>query len=109
MNQPIVTVKLPKTFWIDHTGRDCSPTAVVVKELRKHVVVTLDSDAIEDLTSDADYFISDVFPEDCEQYVGMRASAIATLQALANVGITNRHIITHTKAPHIGPPTIKPR
>lgn len=77
---------LPPAFWQDHAERcgDHPGRRVVISASARRAVVELDAGALADLKSDADYYGGDGAP-DAPGLAGLRASARATLRALAKV------------------------
>lgn len=80
MSALVVTVKIPKKFYIDHLERDCEP-GTIIKVLASHYVMELTESAYYDLKSDADYY------RDCGESMGfdmqwLISSARATYNAI---------------------------
>lgn len=73
--------KVPATFYLDHAGRDCGETDIVIKQSKYVVTVEMDYEGYHDLLSDADYYW------DCRDEFDVRDSIIAsakrTLESLA--------------------------
>ena len=80
--------KLPKTFASDHWGRDCGLTDEIVRETKTHYFVQMDEDGYSDMESDADYSVY-CGPEMGRDFLGLVASARATLKALKAAGPPN--------------------
>ena len=80
MTELVVTVKIPKKFYVDHIERDCEP-GTIIKETKKHYTMELIETAYYDLKSDSDYY------SDCGESMGfdmqwLISSARATHQAI---------------------------
>ena len=75
------TYKIPPRFYLDHLARDCGKSGKIVKQNNKHIIVELDVIALDDLVSDALYYIecADTFDP---PITGLIASARATLKAI---------------------------
>ena len=75
------TYKIPPRFYLDHLARDCGKSGKIVKQNSKHIIVELDVIALDDLVSDALYYIecADTFDP---PITGLIASARATLKAI---------------------------
>lgn len=50
------TVKVPKSFWIDHQDRDCVDDEFTCRELTKHYVLTLTTRDLLELFDDAHHY-----------------------------------------------------
>ena len=84
MKRMTKTYRLPPAFWYDHhVNRECSRSAVVERETKSYVIVTLDEEAFKDLRSDADYYVETAAAGAFDAGVGgLVASARATLKRL---------------------------
>ena len=76
-----ITLDIPRAFYDDHTSRECGQSGEVLKTLSKTYRVALDLEAFSDLFSDADYY-SDIVREAGAEYLGLQASARATVERL---------------------------
>ena len=76
-------IKVPAKFYLDHRARDNGATGKVVSSTNNYVIVELDSIALEDLLSDADYYAS-FTREDFQENKGVCLSARATVKAINN-------------------------
>lgn len=76
-------IKIPALFYMDHRARECGATGKLVSSTKNYVIVELDSIALEDLVSDADYYGS-LSREDFRENKGVCLSARATLKAINN-------------------------
>jgi hypothetical protein len=74
--------KIPPRFYLDHIARGCGETGKIVRSTKNYLIVELDRQALEDLTSDALYYIecADTFDP---PLTGLISSARATLK---NIG-----------------------
>lgn len=82
-------MKLPARFYLDHRARDCGESGKIVHSTKNYVIVELDSAALDDLLSDADYYASldrkDFLDrEDFQANKGVCLSARATVKAINN-------------------------
>jgi hypothetical protein len=75
------TYKLPPRFYLDHIARDCGKSGKVVRSTKKYIIVELDADALDDLLTDALYYIecADTFDPPMPALI---ASAKATINAI---------------------------
>jgi hypothetical protein len=75
------TYKIPTRFYLDHLARDCGNSGKIVKQKSNYLIVELDALALDDLISDALYYIecADTFDP---PMTGLIASARATLKAI---------------------------
>ena len=78
----------PQRFWDDHTDRcdSCDESATEISRTRAGVVVHLSMAQIDDLASDASYYVECGSEMDA-YYFGLVSSARATLKRLAGFGI----------------------
>jgi hypothetical protein len=76
------TYKIPPRFYLDHIARGCGETGKILHSTKNYLLVELDRQALEDLTSDALYYIecADTFDP---PLTGLISSARATLK---NIG-----------------------
>lgn len=87
-----VTVDLPSTFWYDHHSREL-PSGTLVRGLGRarpgygypRVRVMLDRAAYDELLDDARHYADPNGPRDFDGWLGMLASARATIRALERV------------------------
>ena len=81
MNTETQTYRIPPRFYLDHLARDCGKGGKIIKQCGKYIIVDLDTVALDDLTSDALYYIecADTFDP---PMTGLIASARATLKAI---------------------------
>lgn len=76
-------ITVPSKFYLDHRSRDCGETGVIVSQSKRYVTVDLDSEALADLKSDADYY-ADLGVGAFDPYMsGLVRSAEATLRRIA--------------------------
>lgn len=75
------THKIPPRFYLDHIARDCGKSGKVVRSNKKYIIVELDAEALDDLLTDALYYIecADTF---CPPMPALVASAKATINAI---------------------------
>ena len=80
MNTPN-TYKIPPRFYLDHVARGCGETGKVVRSTNNSLTVELDPRALDDLLSDALYYIecADTFDPPMPALI---ASAKATINAI---------------------------
>lgn len=73
--------KLPPRFYLDHVARDCGKSGKVVHSTKNYLIVELDSVALDDLLTDALYYVecADTFDPPLN---GLVASAKATIKAI---------------------------
>ena len=81
MNTETQTYRIPPRFYLDHLARDCGNSGKIIKQCAAYLIVELDTVALDDLTSDALYYIecADNFDP---PMTGLIASARATLKAI---------------------------
>lgn len=77
-----LTIRLPKTFWEDHTNRDL-PGGKLIKSLATKVDIEATRDELVELASDADYYYES-FRDEGSGFctIGLARSAKATLDAI---------------------------
>lgn len=74
------TIKIPKTFFDDHSNRELAGSAVITKELSKHYIITIDDPDLAELIDDCELYITPgLFAWDMQYLV---SSARATLNAI---------------------------
>ena len=75
------TYKIPPRFYLDHVARDCGNSGKVVRSTKNYLIVELDSKALDDLLTDALYYVecADTFDPPIP---GLIASARATLKRI---------------------------
>jgi hypothetical protein len=73
--------KIPPRFYLDHVARGCGETGKIVLHAKNYLIVELDDQALDDLTSDALYYIecADTFDP---PLTGLISSARATLKKI---------------------------
>lgn len=71
-------LRLPKTFFTDHSERDL-PTPTVIGETKKHFIVDDADPALTELLLDAEHYAHPYGP-DCN--IWLRSSAKATAEAI---------------------------
>ena len=76
-------MKLPAKFYLDHRARDCGESGKIVHSTKNYLIVELDSVALDDLLSDADYYAS-LQGADFQENKGVCLSARATVKAINN-------------------------
>jgi hypothetical protein len=83
MNTPN-TYKLPPRFYLDHIARDCGQSGKVVRSTRNYIIVELDTNALDDLLTDALYYVecADTFDPPIP---GLIASARATINRIKEI------------------------
>jgi hypothetical protein len=76
---------VPRIFWEDHAiERSCSPDAIIIRTTARTVVVDLTDDDLDDLRSDAEYYVDGVdFCGEREAWRSLINSAKATVRAIA--------------------------
>lgn len=74
-------IKIPNRFYLDHRARDNGASGKVVSSTKNYVIVELNTAALEDLLSDADYYAA-LSGEDFQENKGVCLSARATLKAI---------------------------
>jgi len=91
------TYRIPKSFVSDHAARACivddnmeviKLNAIVVRELKKHFIVTLTASQAHELLSDATYYTELGVGELGWEMGGLVASARATRDALVKAGVS---------------------
>lgn len=75
------TYKIPPRFYLDHLARDCGKSGKVVRSTKNYLIVELDAVALDDLLTDALYYVecADTFDPSIP---GLISSARATINAL---------------------------
>jgi hypothetical protein len=75
------TYKIPPRFYLDHVARGCGETGKIVRSTNNSLTVELDTQALDDLLSDALYYVecADTFDPPIP---GLIASARATIKKL---------------------------
>jgi hypothetical protein len=75
------TFKIPPRFYLDHIARDCGKSGKVVRSTKNYIIVELDADALDDLLTDALYYVecADTF---CPPMPALVSSAKATINAI---------------------------
>lgn len=75
------TYKIPPRFYLDHLARDCGKSGKVVRSTKNYLIVELDYQALDDLLTDALYYVecADTFDP---PLTGLISSARATINAL---------------------------
>ena len=75
------TYKIPPRFYLDHVARDCGKSGKVVRNTKNYLIVELDSVALDDLLTDALYYVecADTFDPPIP---GLISSARATINAI---------------------------
>ena len=75
------TYRIPPRFYLDHLARDCGKSGKLVRSTKNYLIVKLDADALDDLLSDALYYIecADTFDP---PITGLVNSARATINAI---------------------------
>ena len=74
------TIRIPKVFYDDHYER-CLPAPPVVRETKRHYFIeAVDTPALRELVSDADYYSMTLGL--CRDYHGLSYSARATFKAI---------------------------
>jgi hypothetical protein len=73
--------KIPPRFYLDHIARDCGQTGKIVHSTKNYLIVELDDQALNDLLSDALYYIecADTFDP---PLTGLISSARATVKKI---------------------------
>jgi hypothetical protein len=81
MNTERHTYRIPPRFYLDHLARSCGDSGKIVKQSTTYLIVELDTVALDDLISDALYYVecADTFDP---PMTGLIASARATLKAI---------------------------
>ena len=75
------TYKIPPRFYLDHLARGCGESGKVIRTTKNHLIVELDAVALDDLLTDALYYVecADTFDP---PITGLIASARATVKAI---------------------------
>ena len=75
------TYRIPPRFYLDHVARGCGETGKIVHSTKNYLIVELDRQALDDLTSDALYYVecADTFDP---PLTGLISSARATLRRI---------------------------
>ena len=75
------TYTLPPRFYLDHVARDCGNSGKVVRSTKNYLIVELDSIALDDLLTDALYYVecADTFDPPMPALI---ASAKATIKRI---------------------------
>jgi hypothetical protein len=75
------TYRIPPRFYLDHIARGCGETGKIVHSTKNYLIVELDDQALDDLLSDALYYIecADTFDP---PLTGLISSARATVKKI---------------------------
>ena len=73
--------KIPPRFYLDHVARGCGESGKIVHSTKNYLIVELDDQALDDLLSDALYYIecADTFDP---PLTGLISSARATVKKI---------------------------
>ena len=75
------TLRIPPVFYLDHLARECGKSGKIIRSGKSYLIVELDDAALDDLMSDASYYVecADTFDPSIR---GLVFSARATLRAI---------------------------
>lgn len=83
---PRTLIPLPAVFYRDHSDREL-PTPRAIRQTARHVYVSITDPTLPELLADAEHYAHPDGPCQDREYMGLKASARATVARLRNAGV----------------------